>query len=340
MVGNAFFLFPGQGAQYPGMALDLLDSSSALNSGERVKLLFSMASEIAGKDMIAVLGNSSPDTLKRTDMSQPVITLANLAAAAYLAERGLRPSGCAGFSLGEYAALAVAGVISEEDCLHLTTQRGKAMQAAADKMEAAGKVTGTSGPGTSGPSTAVPGMAAVVGLAPEKVEALVAEWKARDNPDLKDLYVANINSPRQTSVAGTARALTVAEGLFTAAGARRYIRLQVNCPFHTPLLAGAADEFRPFLEKVTFKEPIIPLYSNVSGKRVFSGEEAKKLALAQITSPVRWVDEEAAIMAAGGIDCLLETGPGMVLQGLWKDTGFSLPCYAAGTAADIDKLFE
>ena len=326
---KAFFLFPGQGAQYPGMALDLLEASSLNGGGGTVKYLFSMASEIYGKDMAALLGSIDPDTLKRTDMSQPLITLANLAVAAFLAEKGIKPAGCAGFSLGEYAALAVSGVITEEDCFILVDQRGKVMQKVVDHMEAAGKQTGAAN---------VPGMAAVMGLAPEKVEALIAEWKAGDNPDLKDLYAANINSPRQTAVGGTAKALADAESLFIAAGARRYIRLQVNCPFHTPHLAGAAEAFRPYLEKVLFKDPQIPLYSNVTGQRITSGEEAKKMALKQITSAVRWLDEEKAIGAAGGIDCLLEAGPGKVLQGLWRDAEIDIPCLAAGTAEDILKL--
>ena len=330
MIDRTFFLFPGQGAQYPGMALDLLESASRGGYGERLKNLFSLASEIYGKDMAALLGSIDPDSLKRTDVSQPAITLANLASAAYLSENGIKPAGCAGFSLGEYAALAVAGVITEEDCFTLVTQRGKAMQAAVNQMEAAGKESG---------GAKVPGMAAVMGLAPEKVEALISEWKTGDNPDLKDLYAANMNSPKQTAVGGTAKALTDAEALFMAAGARRYVRLQVNCPFHTPHLAGAAEEFRYFLEKVVFNDPQIPLYSNVSGKRISSGEEAKKMALLQITSAVRWFDEETVIGAVGGIDCLLEAGPGKVLQGLWKDTGNALPCYAAGTAADVEKLF-
>ncbi|MDR1863848.1 MAG: acyltransferase domain-containing protein, partial [Treponema sp.] len=102
---KAFFLFPGQGAQYPGMALDLLEAG-----GSSLKELFSLASDITGRDMKALLGESDKETLKRTDISQPAITLANLAAAAYLKERGIEPAGCAGFSLGEYAALAVSGV--------------------------------------------------------------------------------------------------------------------------------------------------------------------------------------------------------------------------------------
>ena len=323
MTGKAFFLFPGQGAQYPGMALDFLSSGSAA-----VKALFESASEIFGKDAKTLL-ESGIDVLKRTDVSQPAITLTNLAAAAYLAEKGISPAGCAGFSLGEYAALAVAGVITKEDCFMLVNQRGKAMQESADEMEARG---------TSADGKNVPGMAAVMGLEPAKVEALIAEWKAGGSAAIQEIYAANINSPKQTVVGGTAEALAEAETLFTAAGARRYMRLQVNCPFHTPLLVGAAERFLPFLDNVEFKDPAIPVFSNVSGKRLSSGEEAKKMALAHITNPVRWFEELLSIAAFGGMDCLLEVGPGKVLQGLWKDSGSSLPCYTAGTVEDIERI--
>ena len=330
MISKAFFLFPGQGAQYPGMAIDLLEASAGSEAGKKIERLFSLASDIMGKDMADLLRNSSPETLKRTDISQPAITLANLAAATYLeatpAGQGIKPLGCAGFSLGEYSALFAAGVINEEDCLLLVKERGKAMQAAIDRISAGG--------------TEIPGMAAVIGLAPDKVESLISEWKAGGSAAIKDICAANINSPRQTVVSGSAKALAEAADLFIAAGARRFLRLPVAGPFHSPFMEPAATEFLPFLNKVAFNDPQIPFFSNVSGKRVSSGEEAKKLALAQITCAVRWTDEEAAIAAAGGIDCLLETGPGTVLQGLWKDTGNALPCYSAGTAADIKKLYE
>jgi [acyl-carrier-protein] S-malonyltransferase len=108
-------------------------------------------------------------------------------------------------------------------------------------------------------------------------------------------------------------------------------------PFHSPLISGAAEKFRPLLEKTVFGDPLIPLYSNVTGKRVSSGEEAKKLALAQITRAVRWLDEERALNEAG-VDAALETGPGKVLQGLWKDSGSPIPCYPAGRREDIEGL--
>jgi [acyl-carrier-protein] S-malonyltransferase len=329
---NVVYLFPGQGAQYQGMALDFLASG-----GAAVKKLFDQASEAFEKDAQALLRDSNADTLKRTDVSQPSVTLANLAAAVYLAEQGWVPKACAGFSLGEYAALVCTGVISAEDCFRLVKARGEAMQKFSDQLrEAAG-----------GDAAAAPGMAAIIGLAPEQVESLIAQWT---QAGLKDLYAANINSPKQVAVSGTAAALTEAETRFKEAGAKRVIRLQVAGPFHSPLLASATDAFGPVLEDVVFNDPKIPLYSNVTGKRVGSGAEARKLALAQITSPVRWIEEEKAIMIDGktefGFEACLEVGPGKVLQGLWKDLASTfvadseIPCYAAGTIEDITKLEE
>jgi [acyl-carrier-protein] S-malonyltransferase len=319
---NVVYLFPGQGAQYPGMALDFLSSDA-------VKSLFETASGICGKDMQALL-QSEAETLKRTDVSQPSITLANLAAAAYLGEQGYAPAVCAGFSLGEYAALVCAGVVTAADCFRMVKARGEAMQKTADRLRDA-----ASGIGASESGALAPGMAAVIGLAPEQIEELIARWNAEG---LKDLYAANSNSPKQLVVSGTAAALTEAEAKFKEAGAKRVIRLQVAAPFHSPLMADSAEAFRPVLEEMPFNDPVIPLFSNVTGKQISSGEEARKLALVQITSPVRWVDEEAAI-AAVGAEALLEVGPGKVLQGLWRDAAVSeTPCYLAGNVEDISKI--
>jgi [acyl-carrier-protein] S-malonyltransferase len=315
MKNKVAYLFPGQGAQYTGMALDLRAAHAV------VKPLFDIASEICGKDMRAVM-ESDAETLKRTDVSQPAVTLANLAAAEALAGWGYSPAACAGFSLGEYAALASAGLISVEDCFRLVKARGEAMQRSADRLREAG------GDGT-------PGMAAVIGITPEQAGAIIAEWSAAG---LTDLYVANINSPRQLVISGTTAALAEAETRFKKAGARRVLRLQVAGPFHSPLIADAAEAFHPVLDAVTFHDPRVPIYSNVTGKRISSGVEAKKLALAHITSPVRWVEEEAALAAEGGFGACLEVGPGKVLQGLWRESGGGIPCYAAGTVEDIAKI--
>jgi len=285
-----------------------------------VKLLFDTASEIFGKDVKELL-QSDADTLKRTDVSQPAITVANLAAAAFLGEQGYSPAACAGFSLGEYAALVCAGIIDTADCLRLVKARGEAMQKTVDCLRSGGEET-------------APGMAAIVGLAPQQVEELIAQWK---EAGLKDLYAANINSPKQLVVSGTAAALTEAETRFKEAGAKRVIRLQVAGPFHSPLMIGALEAFVPVLETVTFRDPAVTIFSNVTGKKISSGAEAKKLAVQQITNPVRWVEEETEI-AACGIEACLEAGPGKVLQGLWKDSGSEIPIFAAGTAEDIKNL--
>jgi len=320
MINKAIFLFPGQGAQFPGMALDLPDIS------EDAKTVFKTASDILNRDMISLIRDSDAETLKKTDVSQITLCAASLAAAACLKEKGITPKACAGFSLGEYPALTTAGVISVEDCFRLIDERGRAMQAAIDRIRSRAD--------SGGESSSVPGMAAVIGLAPDQVEALIAEWKSQG---LEDLYAANINSPRQVVVSGSAAALEEAEKRFKEAGAKRVMRLQVAGPFHSPFMKEAAETFAQILDKVAFNNPEIPLFSNVTGKQIQSGEEAKALASRQIVESVRWTDEEASL-ALLQPQALLEAGPGKVLQGLWRDTGSEVPCYAAGTAVEINEL--
>ncbi|MDR1411586.1 MAG: ACP S-malonyltransferase [Spirochaetaceae bacterium] len=322
------FLFPGQGAQYRGMGLDLLEKG-----GAAVKGLFALASEIMGRDMAALLAGADDVSLKRSDTSQPAVTLVNLAAAAFLGERGIKPAACAGFSLGEYAALVTAGIVTAEDCFCLVKLRGRAMQASSDRI--AREAAPAGGADSADSADNAPGMAAVIGLPPGRVEELVAGWR---EAGLEGLYGANFNSPKQVVVSGTAAALAEAQARFKEAGAKRVLRLQVAGPFHSPLIADAAEAFAPALEKTAFRDPLIPCFSNVTGKRVSSGEEAKGLALKQIVCPIYWTREEASV-AAEGIGAALETGPGKVLQGLWRDSGSAVPCYPAGTAADIEALF-
>ncbi|MDR0786021.1 MAG: ACP S-malonyltransferase [Treponema sp.] len=302
------FLFPGQGSQYPGMALDFWDASDGVRS------LFALASDINGVDMKALLAETDAETLKRADVSQFAVTLANLSAALFMEERGLSPDGVAGFSLGEYAAMAASGVVSTEDCFRLVKARAGVMQATVDSIEGASFGAG---------------MAAVIGLAPQTVTAFLAEW------NIDGLFAANFNSNRQTVVSGTASALVKAETLFTKNGAKRFVRLPVAGPFHSPLMQSASERFKISLKDVLFNDPCIPLYSNVTGERITSGAEAKRLALLHITSPVRWIDEEASIIA-DGFGAAFETGPGRTLAGLWK--GMDVICRAAGTVHEILKI--
>ena len=310
------FLFPGQGAQYQGMALDLMESP-------RVQQLFARASEIQGLDMAELIAHSDAEALMPSDISQPAITLANLAAAAYLEDLDIRPRICAGFSLGEYAAMVCAGILEAADCLSLVKARGRVMQEAAEQI-----ARGAS-------SRSRPGMSAVIGLTPELVEELLIQWR-RDG--LIELYGANFNSPKQVVVSGTAAALEIAAQRFLEAGAKRIVPLKVAGPFHSPFMADAAAAFALVLDSVEFRDPRIPCYSNVTGALIRSGAEAKALAVRHITEPVRWTAEEKALAERGDLDGVAEVGPGQVLQGLWRDAKHPIPIFPAGTVADIQNL--
>lgn len=315
------FLFPGQGAQFTGMGMDLYEADTDGSSG--IRSLFDSASAILGKDVREFL-NADAEVLKRTDVSQVAITVASLAAVKALAKRGIKPIACAGFSLGEYPALATAGVVSEADVLKLVFERGRIMQSVADEIAA------SAGSSADGSSVGAPGMAAVLGLAPDAVDAVIAAMVKEGKIDGASLFGANYNSPLQTVISGTASALTAAEEAFKAAGARRVIRLKVAGPFHSPLMAKAGTAFARVLESVPFANPAIPLFSNVTGSRVTSGSEAKACAVAHISNPVRWTMEEAAIAAtlsAGSSSPeLMEVGPGKVLSGLWADSKLAGAC--------------
>ncbi len=303
------FLYPGQGAQFPGMARDLWEES------DQVKELFTLASDVTGWDMTKLLFESPAEELSRTDKTQPAITLANGAVKLFLAQRGIVSQGCAGFSLGEYAALEDAGVLSPEDLFRLVKLRGDLMHRAGERF---------------GSGDDAPGMAAVIGLTAPQIDGLFPAGT-------EDVFPANYNAPNQIVLAGTARGLSRAEGLCKEAGARRFIKLKVSGPFHSPLLEEARRDFAETVETFTFKDPQKTLYSNVTGQVITSGEEAKALAVAQIISPVRWVDEENLI-ARDGYDTIIETGPGKVLTGLWKSAALEPACTPCGTAEEIQAL--
>jgi [acyl-carrier-protein] S-malonyltransferase len=297
MAERVIFLFPGQGSQFPGMALDLYEKSAA------VRELFERASCIWKKDVKKMIAESDAETLKKTDVAQVCITTANLAALICLAEQGVTPAAAAGHSLGEYAALCVSGIIGIDACLTLVAARGEAMNRAVN--EAAEPCA----------------MAAVIGLAPERVMEIVAAL----HKEQAAVYAANYNSAKQTVLSGTKAALEAAQGRFKDAGARRFLLLPVAGAFHSPLMAKAAEEFAPVLDGVVFREPRIPFFSNVSGKAVRSAAEAKKLAVLQITSPVRWTEIEDGL-AALEPEAVIEAGPGKVLTGLWKERGGEIVC--------------
>jgi [acyl-carrier-protein] S-malonyltransferase len=292
-------LFPGQGAQHPGMAKDYFDAHDS------VKELFTLASDVSGIDCRNLLFEGSEEELRQTDKTQVAIALASLSAFTALKEKGIEVSGAAGFSLGEYPAYAAASVLSYEDMFRLVKQRGIFMEEASRKLDAA---------------EGSPGMAAVIGLEPARIE----EWCQKT----EGIWAANLNSPKQTVISGTAEGLEKASIGLKELGARRIIPLKVSGPFHSPLLNEAKERFEVEIRDTVFNQPEIKLYSNVTGKAISDPAQMKKLCLDQIVSPVRWIEEEAAI-ADDGYEQLIDLGPGTVLQGLWKQFNDTIPCTAA-----------
>jgi [acyl-carrier-protein] S-malonyltransferase len=176
-----------------------------------------------------------------------------------------------------------------------------------------------------------PGMAAVMGLDAAAVANVVSTLSR------EGVFAANFNSPVQTVLSGTGAGLAKAEAALKAAGAKRFIRLKVSGPFHSPLMAGAAAEFEEALKGFAFADPILPVYSNVTGERITSGEEARELCARQVVSPVQWVSVEKSCMA-DGFQRFFEAGPGTVLSGLFKALKQDVNIAPAGKREDIEKI--
>lgn len=296
-------LFPGQGAQSIGMAKDFYETST------RVREMFDEASDASKIGLKALIFEGSEEDLKQTRNTQVALALADCAASVCLHEHGIVPKGAAGFSLGEWPALVEAGVLTFGQMIRLVAERGRL-------MDEAGK--------RSGGST----MAAVLGLEPKLIEAAIA------GAGIDDVWVANYNASNQSVVSGTETGMNKAEEAIKAAGAKRVIRLKVSGAFHSPIMRYAYDGFREFISDTAFAVPSLDFFSNVTGGKVSDPAELKKLAADQIISPVRWMDEEAAIIAAGFGQCL-EAGPGTVLCGLWKSASADIPCKPCGTVDQV-----
>ncbi|MBP5251081.1 MAG: ACP S-malonyltransferase [Treponema sp.] len=313
------FLFPGQGAQAPGMVKDVAESSAS------AKKVIDDVSAVAGVDVAKLMWESDAETLSRSDNSQLAITTASLAVMAALKDKGIEPSAAMGFSLGEFPALYAAGVLSFENVIKVVRQRGLIMQKVCEEIAAENEGH-------------APGMTAILGLPPAKVVEIAG--------GIKDAYAANMNSEKQTVVSGTSDALDAVEKAAVEAGARRAVRLKVAGPFHSPLMQRAADEFQNVLESVEFADPKIHLFSNVTGKEIKKGSDAKGAAVLHLIRPVLWTAEEALlaeiIKAEGGADewTVYEPGPGKVLTGLWGQTEFgaSLAAVPVNTADGISAL--
>ncbi|NLM00934.1 MAG: ACP S-malonyltransferase [Treponema sp.] len=309
------FLYPGQGAQFSGMLKEFCQKGS--EDSVAANDVIALAEKITGENIRKYMWEISAEELARSDRSQIAICVMELALTASLKVCGTEGDVFAGFSLGEFAALYGSGVLSMEDTIYLVWQRGKIMQKVCDEI-ATTSVDGN-----------LPGMTAVIGLSPEKVVAVVDSIPEGANG--KDVFVANWNSLKQTVIAGTSEGLEKAEAVLKDGGARRVIRLKVAGPFHSPLMKKAANAFEPIMENVEFNEPTKILLSNVTGNVVKNPKEIKSNLLKHFVEGVRWTQESEVI--ANMIDyknpnCsdywkIYEVGPGNVLAGLWRDSGYA-----------------
>lgn len=298
-MGKTVFVFSGQGAQYPGMGKSLYENSPA------AKAVFDMAESIR-PGTIKQCFEGTKEELSVTINTQPCVFTADLAAAAAVQEKGIRPDYVAGFSLGEIAALAFAGMLSYEDAFRLVCRRAEVMDKAANENKGA--------------------MAAVLKLTPEKVEQICSEFEKA--------YPVNYNSPAQTVVAA-------AEDEIDALCARvkeekgKAVRLAVSGAFHSPFMSSAADALAEYLEGIELKAPEIPVYSNVTAQP-YEGDY-KALVAAQVKSPVKW-QKTVENLAQQGAGSFIEVGVGKTLTGLIRKIDPELKAVNIETKEGLDAL--
>ncbi len=297
------FLFPGQGSQYVGMTKDLYDNSA------EAKEMVKTADDALGINLSYIMFNGPEDQLKQTEFTQPAIFLHSVILASLI--RTLDADAAAGHSLGEYSALVSARAIQFYDAVKLVRARGKAMQKA-----------GIENPGT---------MAAVIGLAPEKVDECCSLASQEGI-----VQSANFNSPGQIVISGSVEGVHKAMELCKAAGAKLVKELVVSGAFHSPLMLQAKDELNKELNNTNIYDAKFPVYANVTAKPVVSKAEIKQLLLDQVTSPVRW-EETIVNMINDGVEEFYEIGPGKVLQGLVKRINQDVKFFGIDKYSDVEK---
>ncbi|MBK7568010.1 MAG: ACP S-malonyltransferase [Bacteroidetes bacterium] len=276
------YIFPGQGAQFPGMGKDLFENNTNANS------LFEEANMLLDFRITDIMFNGTEEELKQTNVTQPAIFLHSVILASTI--ENFHPDMVAGHSLGEFSALVANKTLSFEDGLILVSKRAHAMQKACALQ----------------PST----MAAVLGLADDIVEKICGEIDGIVVP-------ANYNCPGQLVISGEIEAVNKACEALKAAGAKRALILPVGGAFHSPLMEPARQELYEAIQATTFNTPICPVYQNVNASAVSDPEQIKNNLIAQLTAPVKWT-QSVLKMVEDGATHFVEVGPGKVLQGLVK----------------------
>ena len=275
------YVFPGQGAQFVGMGLDLYENHPLAQE------LFENANELLGFSITDIMFEGTADDLKQTKVTQPAIFLHSVILSKVLGD-AFKPDMVAGHSLGEFSALVANGALQFEDGLKLVFQRAMAMQKACESK----------------PST----MAAVLGLDDTIVEKICEETEGIVVP-------ANYNCPGQLVISGEVNAINTACEKLKEAGAKRALVLPVGGAFHSPLMEPAREELAAAIDSIDFKEPDCPVYQNVTTTAIMVSNEIKQNLIAQLTAPVKWT-QSVQNMVSDGAKNFIEVGPGKVLQGL------------------------
>jgi len=289
------YVFPGQGAQFPGMGKDLYEGSAD------ARKMFEQANDILGFRITDLMFEGTDEDLRQTKVTQPAIFLHSVILAHTLGE-DFQPDMVAGHSLGEFSALVAAKALTFEDGLVLVSKRAQAMQKACEKT----------------PST----MAAIIGLDDDIVEGVLG--------GIYEVVVpANYNSPGQVVISGSEQGIDIACEKLKEAGAKRAMPLKVGGAFHSPLMEPARVELAEAINQAPLDAPICPIYQNVDAKPVTDPAKIRENLVAQLTSPVRWT-QIMQNMIAGGAGAFIEVGPGKVLQGLVKKVSRDVETSSAG----------
>jgi [acyl-carrier-protein] S-malonyltransferase len=288
------YIFPGQGAQFSGMGLDLYNNSPL------AKELFEQANQILGFEITKIMFEGTAEALKQTKVTQPAIFLHSVILAKTLGD-DFKPEMVAGHSLGELSALVANGVLTFEDGLKLVSKRALAMQKACEAQEST--------------------MAAVLALDDATVEEVCASIDGV-------VVAANYNCPGQLVISGEIAAIDKACEALLEKGAKRALKLPVGGAFHSPLMEPAREELAAAIEATIFSNPTCPVYQNVVAKAVTNPSEIKENLRAQLTAPVRWTQSIQQMIADGGTE-FIEVGPGKVLQGLMRSIDRSVAASGA-----------
>jgi [acyl-carrier-protein] S-malonyltransferase len=307
-LGAVAFLFPGQGSQAVGMGKELAELYPV------AKRVFEEADHVLGYKLSQICFEGPEDQLRLTEITQPAILTASVAAWRVLNEKGVKPDFVAGHSLGEYSAHVAAGTLSFADAVRTVRNRGKYMQEAVP--------------------VGVGAMAAILGMGLDKVTAL-----CRDASQGQVCEPANINSPDQIAISGHAAAVEQATKLADERGANRAKMLPVSAPFHCSLMKPAQDRLAADLHALTFRDPSVPVACNVDAEIVKDAARSLDALIRQVTGSVKW-EQGMRLLITKGVQTFVEVGPGRVLCGLMRQIDRSRTCLTVGDEASLQKTLE